>query len=119
MRDPTRGGLATVLNEIQRRTGLGVHLIGAQVPIRDPVQEVCEMFGYDPFTWHVKAGSLPFVSADDAPRALERWRGLSQGHDAACIGELRMEPRHVVLETELGGQRVLEELEDDPLPRIC
>lgn len=119
MRDPTRGGLATVLNEIHRSTGLGVHLIGAQVPIRDPVQAVCEMLGYDPLYLACEGRVVAVVSADDAPRALERWHGLSQGHDAACIGELRMEPRHVVLETELGGQRVLEELEDDPLPRIC
>ena len=119
MRDPTRGGLATVLNEIQRGTGLGVHLIGAQVPIRDPVQAVCEMLGYDPLYLACEGRVVAVVSAGDAPRALERWHGLPQGHGAACIGELRMEPRHVVLETELGGQRVLEELEDDPLPRIC
>ncbi len=119
MRDPTRGGLATVLHEIHRGTGFGVHLRGARVPVRDPVQSVCEMLGYDPLFLACEGRVVAVVANDDAAQALERWRCLPLGRDAAHIGEIRTDLAHVVLETELGGERVLEELEDDPLPRIC
>lgn len=119
MRDPTRGGLATVCHEIHRATGLGVVLQQDSVPIRDTVQGVCDMLGYDPLYLACEGRVVAVVSAADAVPLLERWRSLPQGHAAAVIGHLADNPRHVLLQTALGGERILEELEDDPLPRIC
>ncbi len=119
MRDPTRGGLATVAHEITRARGLGVRLLEAAVPVRDPVRSVCEMLGYDPYYLACEGRVVAVVEAGAADAALARWRALAQGKEAAIIGRVEADHRHVVLETELGGERLLEELEDDPLPRIC
>jgi hydrogenase expression/formation protein HypE len=119
MRDPTRGGIATVAHEIQRATGLGVRLQQAGIPIRDPVQSVCEMLGYDPMFLACEGRVVAAVSPGDAEDILSAWRSQPAGADAAIIGEVTAGPGHVVLETALGGERILEELEDDPLPRIC
>jgi hydrogenase expression/formation protein HypE len=119
MRDPTRGGLATVAHEIARATGCSVRLSEASIPVRDPVRSVCEMLGYDPFYLACEGRVVAVISAQDAGRALAAWRALPGGLDAAIIGQIDAEGRPVVIETELGGRRMLEELEDDPLPRIC
>jgi hydrogenase expression/formation protein HypE len=119
MRDPTRGGVATVANEIARATGLTVRLAGASIPIRPPVASVCEILGFDPLYLACEGRVVAVVSPEDADRALDAWRALPAGRDAARIGSVQAGPPHVVLETELGGERCLEELEDDPLPRIC
>ncbi len=119
MRDPTRGGLATVCHEIQRATGLGLHLDQARVPIREPVQSVCDMLGYDPLFLACEGRVVAVLAADQAEAAVQALRALPNGEQACCIGHLSDTSRHVVLHTELGGQRILEELEDDPLPRIC
>jgi hydrogenase expression/formation protein HypE len=119
MRDPTRGGLATVCHELQRASGLGVTLSQPDIPVRDPVQSVCEMLGYDPLYLACEGRVVAVVSPDDADGMLQRWRALSQGHAAAIIGSLQSTHRHVLIKTAIGGERILEELEDDPLPRIC
>ncbi len=119
MRDPTRGGLAMIANEIARATGLGVRLRAESVPVRDPVVSVCEMLGYDPYYLACEGRVVAAVAKESADAALAAWRKLPQGKDAAIIGVVENSKPHVVLETELGGERVLEELEDDPLPRIC
>lgn len=119
MRDPTRGGLAMIANEICRATQLGVRLKGPAVPIRDPVVSVCEMLGYDPLYLACEGRVVAVVAPEQANKALTIWRGLPQGQLAAVIGKIENSKPHVVLETELGGERLLEELEDDPLPRIC
>ncbi len=119
MRDPTRGGLATVLSEIQRGTGHGIRLQEARVPVRDPVRGVCEMLGYDPLYLACEGRVVAVVAQSSAQRLLETWRALPDGAEAAIIGRIDASAGHVTLETELGGERVLEELEDDPLPRIC
>lgn len=119
MRDPTRGGLATVLHEIHRSTGLGISIRSAQVPVRQEVEAVCEILGYDPYYLACEGRVVAVVAAEDAQRALSSWLNLPHGHRAAIIGEVSERLEHVVQETELGGQRILEELEDDPLPRIC
>lgn len=119
MRDPTRGGLATVCHEIQRATGLGVHVQQACIPIRAPVQSVCEMLGYDPLFLACEGRVVAVVAPDQAEAAAQALRALPGGEQAGVIGHLEDTLRHVVLHTELGGQRILEELEDDPLPRIC
>jgi hydrogenase expression/formation protein HypE len=119
MRDPTRGGLATVAHEIVQGSGLGVKLDETQVPVRDSVRSVCEMLGYDPYFLACEGRVVAVVSDDDAEAALAAVRALPSGADAAIIGRVQEQPKRVVLRTPLGGERVIEELEDDPLPRIC
>lgn len=118
MRDPTRGGIVSIAHEILRATGLGIRF-EAPMPVRDPVQSVCDMLGYDPFYLACEGRVLAVVDPAQAEDALEIWRGLPAGSDAVQIGQVNGESDRVVLRTELGGERFLEELEDDPLPRIC
>ncbi len=119
MRDPTRGGLATVAHEICRARGLGVRLREAAIPVRDPVRAVCEMLGYDPYYLACEGRVVAVVESAAAEETLQRWRTLPQGKEATIIGVVENGHHQVVLETPLGGERLLEELEDDPLPRIC
>ncbi|MCB1772265.1 MAG: hydrogenase expression/formation protein HypE [Gammaproteobacteria bacterium] len=119
MRDPTRGGLATVMHELVHATGLQVRLDQAAVPVSDEVQSVCEMLGYDPLFLACEGRVVAIVSAEQTEGLLAAWRALPEGAGAAQIGEVVQGRARVVLVTELGGERILEELEDDPLPRIC
>lgn len=119
MRDPTRGGVATVAHEISAQTGFSLRLLESSIPVRDQVGSVCEMLGFDPYYLACEGRVIMVVEATEAARALEIWRELPSGVDAAIIGRVDGVGRHVVLETELGGERILEELEDEPLPRIC
>lgn len=117
MRDPTRGGLATVANEVARATGLGVRLQEARIPLRPEVQGVCEILGFDPLYLACEGRVVAVVAAEGAREALNEMRAA--GADAVDIGEVTDTEPLVVLETDLGGERLLEELESDPLPRIC
>lgn len=119
MRDPTRGGLATVAHEIAHAAGVTVLLSEQSIPLHDPVRGVCEILGYDPMYLACEGRVVAVVDPADASRALAAWRAVEPGRDAAIIGTLRDGEPQVVLETVLGGERILEELEDDPLPRIC
>lgn len=119
MRDPTRGGLATVAHEVARATGMQITLEQPNIPVREPVTSVCEMLGYDPLFLACEGRVVAVVDPAEADRALQRWRSLPEGSAAAEVGEVTTGEPFVVLETELGGSRILEELEDDPLPRIC
>jgi len=119
MRDPTRGGLATVAHEIVQGSGLGVKLEETRVPVRDSVRSVCEMLGYDPYFLACEGRVVAVVAPDQADAALAALRALPAGADAAIIGQVQEQPARVILRTPLGGERVIEELEDDPLPRIC
>ena len=120
MRDPTRGGLATVMHEICRATGMEIKLRQNSIPVRDQVAAVCEMLGYDPMFLACEGRVVAVVEASQADEALVQLQRLPQGRDAAIIGSVNNTGcERVVLETELGGERILEELEDDPLPRIC
>ena len=118
MRDPTRGGIASIGHEILKATGLGVRF-EATVPVREAVQSVCDMLGYDPYYLACEGRVVAIVAPDDAEAALATWRGVSAGEEAARIGRIAGDESRVILETPLGGERFLEELEDDPLPRIC
>ena len=118
MRDPTRGGVASIGHEILKATGLGVRF-EATIPVREPVQSVCDMLGYDPYYLACEGRVLAVVAPDEAEVALQTWRALPAGKDAARIGRIVADQKRVILETPLGGERFLEELEDDPLPRIC
>ncbi len=119
MRDPTRGGLAMIGNEICRATGFGMRLRGSALPVRDSVRSVCEMLGYDPLYLACEGRVVAVVAPDEAMTALDVWKALPQGRDAALIGHVTKDKPYLILETELGGERLLEELEDDALPRIC
>jgi hydrogenase expression/formation protein HypE len=119
MRDPTRGGLATVCHELLKTTGMGIRIRQADIPIKDPVQSVCEMLGYDPLYLACEGRVVAITAPEAAQHVLATWRALPNGDQAAIFGEMDAGLGHVVLQTELGGERMLEELEDDPLPRIC
>jgi hydrogenase expression/formation protein HypE len=119
MRDPTRGGLATVMHELVHGSGLQVRLRQPAIPVRDPVASVCEMLGYDPLFLACEGRVVAVVAPEAAESVLDAWRRLPQGAEAACIGALESGRARVLLVTELGGERILEELVDDPLPRIC
>ncbi len=119
MRDPTRGGLATVGHEICHATGLQIRLQQSEIPIQDPVNSVCEMLGYDPLYLACEGRVVAVVSEDQAEAALQAWRNLPEGASAAIIGTVNRDDPYLIMETPLGGARILEELEDDPLPRIC
>ena len=119
MRDPTRGGLATVAHEIVRHAGLGVRLFEQGIPIRDEVRAVCEMLGYNPLYLACEGRVVAVVDAASVSAALAAMRGPGQAPAAAEIGTVGADEPYVVLETELGGERLIEELEADPLPRIC
>lgn len=119
MRDPTRGGLATIMHEICRATSMEIRLRQISIPVQDQVASVCEMLGYDPMFLASEGRVVAVVEASQADEALTKLQALPQGHDAAIIGSVNIGCGQVVLETELGGERILEELEDDPLPRIC
>lgn len=119
MRDPTRGGLATVMHEIHHATQLGVHLKQTDIPLRDEVASVCEILGYDPLYLACEGRVVAVIDHTQADAALNTLQALPNGEDAAIIGTLTNTLPYVMLETPLGGQRIIEELEDDPLPRIC
>ncbi len=118
MRDPTRGGIASIAHEICRATGFGVRF-EPTIPVKEPVQSVCDMLGYDPFYLACEGRVVAVIAADQADKALQKWRQLPEGRDAVRIGRTSAADKRVILETSLGGERFLEELEDDPLPRIC
>jgi len=119
MRDPTRGGVVTVCHEIALATGLQIQLDGPSIPVREPVKAVCEILGYDPLYLACEGRVVAIVEASSVNEILSQWRALPEGELAADIGTISQGVPRVQMKTELGGIRILEELEDDPLPRIC
>jgi hydrogenase expression/formation protein HypE len=120
MRDPTRGGVATALNELARDAQLGILLAESAIPLRDEVRGACEILGLDPLHIANEGQLLAVVApefADDALRAMQRTPG---GEHAAIIGEIVAQPSATVIaRTPFGGTRVVDMLVGDPLPRIC
>jgi len=120
MRDATRGGVATVLNEIALAAEVGVVLEESRVPVRPEVTGAGEILGIDPLYVANEGKLVAFVAAEQADAALEALRALPAGKDAAIIGEVRDEPPGRVLgRTTFGGHRLIDMLVGDPLPRIC
>lgn len=119
LRDPTRGGLATVMHEIHAATGLGVILDEAKIPLRAQVRSVCEILGFDPLFLACEGRVVAVLAASDAAEALARWRRLESGAHATDIGAIVAGAGGLVLRTRHGGERRVPELDDDPLPRIC
>jgi hydrogenase expression/formation protein HypE len=89
------------------------------VPLRPEVVSVCEMLGYDPYYLACEGRVVAVAEPETANEILVRWQALPQGADARIIGRIEAGDSRVILETDLGGRRILDELEDDPLPRIC
>ncbi|MCA1835046.1 MAG: hydrogenase expression/formation protein HypE [Actinobacteria bacterium] len=120
MRDPTRGGVATALNELALDSGLAIHLREEDVPVRDEVRGACELLGLDPLHIANEGQFLAAVAGDCAERALAGLRAAPGGEHAVLIGEVRSEPAAAVLATtRYGGTRIVDMLVGDPLPRIC
>ncbi len=120
MRDATRGGVATVLNEIALAAEVGVVLEESRVPIRPEVVGAGEILGIDPLYVANEGKLVAFVAPEHADAALESLRALPSGADAAIVGEVRDEPPGRVLgRTTFGGHRLIDMLVGDPLPRIC
>lgn len=118
MRDPTRGGIATVMNEIAHAGQQTVRLFEPAIPVHDQVKTVASMLGYDPYYMACEGRVVAVVAAGHAGQALSAMQRAGCP-EAAIIGRIEAGRAQVLLETELGGERILEELEDDPLPRIC
>ncbi len=120
MRDPTRGGVATSLNELARDCDLGVLVFEDHIPIRDTVRGACELLGLDPLHIANEGQFLAVVAPDYADAGLQALRNAPGGHEAVFIGEIREQPSGTVLvTTAYGGTRVIDMLVGDPLPRIC
>jgi hydrogenase expression/formation protein HypE len=120
MRDPTRGGLATTLNELAHATALGVRLDEAALPIRPEVAGAAEILGIDPLYVANEGKLVAVVAPETADEALAALRANPLGADAAIVGELVADPAGLVLlETAFGGTRIVDTLVGDPLPRIC
>ncbi len=119
MRDPTRGGLTAVLHEIHTATGLTPRVREADIPIRAAVRTVCDILGFDPYTLACEGRLVAVVEAAAAEQALRALRATPGGEQAALIGRLTEETSAVVLETRIGGERLIEPLDEEALPRIC
>ncbi len=120
MRDATRGGLATVLNEFAAASGTAMHIREQAVPIRDEVRGLCEILGLDPLYLANEGMLVAVVSAAAADDVLNAMQDREEGRHAAIVGEVAAEPAGtVILHTGFGGERVLDLLVGDQLPRIC
>jgi hydrogenase expression/formation protein HypE len=120
LRDPTRGGAATTLNEIAKRAGVGILLEEKSIPVRESVKGACEVLGLDPL-YVANEGKLVAIAAPAmAPALLQQMRNHPLGQDAAIIGKVVAEhPGMVLMKTEIGGTRVLDVMFGEQLPRIC
>lgn len=120
MRDPTRGGVATSLNELARDCGLGVVIHEDAIPVHDAVRGACELLGLDPLHIANEGQFLAVVAPEASDAALQALRETPGGVEAQIIGEVREQPAGAVLvTTAYGGTRVVDMLVGDPLPRIC
>ena len=120
LRDATRGGVATVLNEFASSSGAGIHIRERAMPIREEVRGACEILGLDPLYLANEGKLVAVVPAQDAERVVVAMRAHPAGAEAAIIGEVTREPvAMVVMETAFGGERVVDMLVGEQLPRIC
>jgi hydrogenase expression/formation protein HypE len=120
MRDPTRGGVATTLNELARHANVGIIIDQRSIPVRESVKGACEVLGLDPLYVANEGKLLAFVVPEMAEAVLDRMRHHSLGSNAAVIGEVvDTHPGMVLMKTEIGGTRVLDVMFGEQLPRIC
>jgi hydrogenase expression/formation protein HypE len=120
LRDPTRGGLATTLNEFARQSGVGIIIREAGIPIRTEVKAACEFLGLDPLYVANEGKLVAICPPEHAERLLSAMRCHPLGANTAIIGEVREDPHHFVqMQTAFGGSRVVDWLAGEQLPRIC
>jgi hydrogenase expression/formation protein HypE len=120
LRDPTRGGLATTLNEVARQSGVGMLLQEAAIPVKPEVDAACELLGLDPLYVANEGKLIAVVAPEAADTVLAAMRAHPLGADAARIGEVTTDPHHFVqMATSFGGRRVVDWLSGEQLPRIC
>jgi len=120
LRDPTRGGLATVLNEIARDSRLGVDISQKNIPVEEEVYGACEMLGLDPLYVANEGLFVAVVESSVAASIVELLKGWEHGRMASIIGDMVKEhPRQVILNSNIGGRRVVNMLAGEQLPRIC
>ena len=118
MKDPTRGGFANAINEMASKSGKGIVLEQDAIPIREEVHAVSEMLGIDPFEVANEGKVVMGVKADKAEEVLEAIKSEKYGENAAIIGEV-VEGEYVIVNTPIGGERILEAPIADPVPRVC
>jgi hydrogenase expression/formation protein HypE len=120
MRDPTRGGLASALNEIAVASGVGIRIEESSIPVRPAVRGVCELLGLDPLYVACEGRLVAIVPESGAERVLQAMRAHPLGREAARIGEVKQGPAGRVSErTCIGGERLVLMLAGEQLPRIC
>ncbi len=120
LRDPTRGGLATTLNEIAGQSGVGIVLDEETIPVHPEVNAACEMLGFDPLYVANEGKLIAIVAREDAEKVLSAMKQTRYGEGAVAIGEVAAEPKgRVLLKTALGSTRVVDMLAGEMLPRIC
>lgn len=120
MRDPTRGGLATVLNEFASSSSSCISIMEEKVPVKDAVRGACELLGFDPLYLANEGKLVAIVSAEKSSAVLDAMRGHPLGKDAAVIGTVAEGPKNkALLETCIGNTRILDMLSGEQLPRIC
>jgi hydrogenase expression/formation protein HypE len=120
MRDPTRGGVATSLNELARDCGHAIELFEEEIPVRDAVRGACELLGLDPLHIANEGQFLAIVAPEYSDAALNTLQQTEGGEDAQIIGHVKEQPAATVLVlTSYGGSRIVDMLVGDPLPRIC
>lgn len=119
-RDPTRGGVATVLNEIARDCGLGINISQKNIPVLEEVSGACELLGLDPLYVANEGVFIAIVAGEIADAFLAKLQSFDNGQHAAIIGEVVEEhPKQVILTSKIGGKRVVNMLVGEQLPRIC
>jgi hydrogenase expression/formation protein HypE len=120
LRDPTRGGLATTLNELALQSQVGMLIRESAIPVRPAVNGACELLGLDPLYVANEGKLIAICAGDEAPALLAAMRAHPKGRDAAIIGEVLEDPHHFVqMETAFGGSRIVDWLAGEQLPRIC
>jgi len=120
LRDPTRGGLASTLNELAEQSGVSIRIEEEKIPLREEVASACEMLGLDPLHIANEGKLVAIVEPKDAEAVLERMQKNQYGQNTAIIGEVReRHPGRVVMKTRLGTSRIVDMLIGEPLPRIC
>jgi len=120
LRDPTRGGVGTALNEIAEKSGVGIRIYEDRMPVNDEVAGMCELLGFDPLYLANEGKLLAFVPPESAEEVLAVIKSHPCGKDAVIIGDvLEAHPRKVFMRTRIGGERMVDMLTGEQLPRIC
>lgn len=120
LRDGTRGGIATVLNEIACQSGVGIEIEEEKIPISEPVRVGCELLGYDPLYVANEGVLVGCIGEEDCERVVEAMRMSPYGENSSIIGRVTSKNRgRVILKTQIGSHRILDLLSGEQLPRIC